>query len=277
MPTLDVVIPSVGRPSLERALASLAQGSELPDRVTVVSNEPPPGIVANGLPLRFLTFDSVAYPYGDRDLALRRNVGIFSSSCDDVLTFDDDQVAPRTLIADVRSALEREPVVWGHHRYIAMTGRSVASLLDLPPDRGVAREHPPNVWHGWQSCYGGLLAARRAVLEEAGGFDMAFACRHAGEDQDLGRRLARRLRGSDRVFIPEPPFAWHPAEPDPWPATRRRNVCPDGEHDLQPQSFGDARGERCARCPWFTVARPPRRDDPLLPFDRSLVVVQEHT
>jgi len=273
--TLDVIIPSVGRPTLARALESLAQGSALPDSVTVVSNEVPPDLASSGLPLRVLGFDSERYPYGVRDVALRRNVGIFASGCAHVLTFDDDQVAPRSMVADVRRLLEAEPVLWGHHRYVAMAGLGVAELLDRPPARGRAREHPPNGWHGWQSCYGGLFAARRDVVEAVGGFDLGFAGRHAGEDQDLGRRLARRLTGRERVYVHEPPFAWHPTAHEPWPPTRT-NVCPSGEHALVPEIVGGARGERCTRCPWFVTATAPsndRGDAPVIRFDPSLVAV----
>src|SRR4051794_1975579 len=96
--TLDVVIPSLGRSTLVRTLDSLALGTTRPDCVTIVSNEVGAEVVAAGLDARVVRFESDRYPYGDRDVALRRNVGIFSSRCSHVLTFDDDQIAPRSMI-----------------------------------------------------------------------------------------------------------------------------------------------------------------------------------
>jgi len=273
--TLDVVIPSLGRSTLVRTLDSLALGTTRPDCVTIVSNEVGAEVVAAGLDARVVRFESDRYPYGDRDVALRRNVGIFSSRCSHVLTFDDDQIAPRSMIEDVRRLLESEPVVWGHHRFLALEElRELADIVDLPPGHGAAREHPPNAWHGWQSCYGGLFAAERAVVEAVGGFDLAFSGRHAGEDQDLGRRLARRLTGRDRVYVHEPPFAWHPTERVAWPAPARRNVCRDGEHRRLLGSLGAAQVKRCRHCPWFVVTSAPRGDDAVLPYDPALVRVR---
>ena len=272
-----MIIPSLGRATLPRALESLAAGSELPDTVTVVSNEVPGDLDRFGLRVRVLRFDSRHYGYGDRDVVLRRNIGIFSSRCSHVLTFDDDQVAPRHMTRSVFERLAREPVVWGHHRYARMDGCTVAELLDRPAAEGAPREHPPNAWHGWRSCYAGLFAARQGIVTGCGGFDMAFNGRHAGEDQALGRRLALRHGRTSRVFVHEPPFAWHPAEPVPWPPPARSNLCPSGAHDRYEERVGGVTLERCRRCPWQAPAGDEGLfgDSPGIPFDPGLVVVTE--
>ena len=251
--TLDVVVPAVRRATIGRLLQSLAGNTVRPDVVSIVSNEVEAGIDAHGLEVRLLRFRSTEYPIGDRDVALRRNVGIWSSDCSHVLTLDDDVVAPANLIETSLALLRDEPYFWGHYRYISFSGYTLERLLELPPQLGRKREDPPNSWHLWMSCYAGAFGAERALLEEVGGFDLAFSCRHAGEDQSLGKRLAAHVAGTDRVFIHEPPFVWHPVETDEWDAPRYSNLC-DGEHELEEGNVNGLAVERCRRCPYFSVA-----------------------
>jgi len=273
--TLDVVVPAVRTATLSRLLWSLAQGSIRPDMVSVVSNEVDGEVETHGLEVRVLLFSSERYPFGAYDLALRRNVGIFYSACSHVVTFDDDQIAPRTMLAAVRGLLEDRPYVWGHHRYASFARFSPEALIDRAPRAGRTREHPPNAWHLWQSCYGGMFAAERALLERLGGFDMIFSGRQAGEDQNLGRRIARAVDGRERVFIHEPPFAWHPEENEAWPATSLTNLC-SGSHQLGDEVIGDVRVRRCRSCPYLVADDYDSKlfgDEPVLPFDAGLVEV----
>ena len=146
--------------------------------------------------------------------------------------------------------LGRHRYFWGHHRYISFSRYRVDDLLALPPARGRTREHPANAWHGWMSCYGGLFGAAKTVVQEVGGFDMIFSVRQAGEDQNLGRRLALGLDGRDRVFIYEPPFAWHPEENLPWAPALYTNLCAQ-EHQLSHRDLNGLTLEECSRCPSF--------------------------
>jgi len=248
---IDVIVPATRPGLIDRLLYSLSRNTVRPDVVTVVSNEVGAGIATYGLKVRIVGFSSTAYPFGIRDVALRRNVGIFASSCSHVLTFDDDQVAPADLIAWSRKLLDQRPYFWGHHRFIDFGRYSVDELLELEPEKGRSREMPPNAYHFWMSCYGGLSGARRDLLETLGGYDLAFLGRHAGEDQDLGKRMARLVDDSDKVFIHEPPFAWHPEEKNPWSPPARTNLCES--HDLVEVGFNGSRGQQCRKCPYFVA------------------------
>ena len=269
---LDVVIPALREGSLDDALWSLSRGRARPDLVTIVSNEVGPERETYGLTVRILRFRSDAYPVGEGDLALKRNIGMWASPCTHVLTYDDDQIAPATLVAESVRLLETEPYFWGHHRFVNYDWYPREQLLDLAPEHGATREHPPNAWHFWLSCYGGLFGAERRIALDVGGYDMGFCGRYAGEDQNFGRRLAKALHGRERVFVHEPPFAWHPTRrldvlPRAW-----SNVC--AEHRLVEADVAGVPGERCADCPYFRVGTAHLDGDaPLLPYDHSLVEV----
>lgn len=133
-------------------------------------------------------------------MALRRNVGAWSAEHRWLVFLDDDVVPARDTVAASVRLLQKDPVVWGHHRFVDLGSVAVDALLDLPARAGRPRESGVNRWHRWMSCYGGMLAISREAFLEAGGYDMAYAGRHAGEDQDLGRRLALARRGSEQMF-----------------------------------------------------------------------------
>jgi hypothetical protein len=250
--TLDVVVPAIRTATIGRLLESLAGNSVRPNVVSIVSNEVDPGIETHGLEVRLLRFRSDEYPIGDRDVALRRDVGIWASECSHVLTLDDDVVAPASLIESSLALLREEPYFWGHYRYISIAGYGVERLLELPPELGLKREDPPNSWHLWLSCYAGAFGAERRLVQEVGGFDLAFSCRHGGEDQSFGKRLAAHVAGTERVFIHEPPFVWHPVDPDEWEPPAYSNLC-SGEHELEEATFNGLRVTRCCRCPYFAA------------------------
>jgi hypothetical protein len=270
---IDVVIPSLRPQTVTAALASLSLGSRRPDLVTIVSNEIGRDVDCHGLAVRVLRFRSAIYPVGSQDVALRRNVGIWSSPCSHLITFDDDQIAPADMAASAAALLEQSPYFWGHYRYLRFDGLTVEQIVRLPPEAGRAREHPPNAWHLWQSAYGGLFGASKDLLLEVGGYDMAFCGRHAGEDQDLARRLARRVYGSERIFVHEPPFAWHPEERIAWGEPGWSNLCTDG-HELAAARVGGLPAQRCGRCPYFQLTGPVGGNGRLIiPFDPDSVEI----
>jgi hypothetical protein len=273
-PSLDVIVPSVRPGTVGRLLESLALGSVRPDAVSIVSNEVEASLETHGLDVRLLRFRSSEYPIGDRDVALRRDIGIWSSELSHVLTLDDDVVAPANLIDTSRALLAGEPYFWGHYRYISFSGYTLERLVELPPELGRRRENPPNSWHLWMSCYAGAFGAERELVQHVGGFDLAFSGRHSGEDQSLGKRLAAHVAGTERVFIHEPPFVWHPTEPDEWEPPRYSNLC-DGEHDLEEAEVNGLPVASCRRCPWFVATDESRlfSGDVLVPFDPAAVEV----
>lgn len=219
-----------------------------PDCITLVSNDiPAASFETYGLNATVLRFESNTYPFGNLDVALRRNVGIWFSEASHIITFDDDQLAPVNLVSSAAVLLTRQPYFWGHHRYIDFKAHSIDELLRLPADVGRPREFPPNSWHSFRSAYAGLFGAERELLVDVGAFDMLFCGRHGGEDQDLGRRLAERISGTDSIFVNEPPFAWHPEEAMPWDERLGSNLCV-GDHVIA----ADTKGlNKCTRCPYF--------------------------
>jgi hypothetical protein len=272
--SLDVIVPTVRPATIGRLLESLALNTVRPDAVSIVSNEVDGSLETHGLDVRLLRFRSEDYPVGDRDVALRRDVGIWSSEASHVLTLDDDVVAPANLIETSMALLAEEPYFWGHYRYISFAGYTLERLVELLPELGRKRESPPNSWHLWMSCYAGAFGAERELVKRVGGFDLAFSGRHSGEDQSLGKRLAAHVAGTERVFIHEPPFVWHPTEPDAWEPPRYSNLC-EGEHDLEEAELNGLPVASCRLCPWFVATDESRlfSGEVFVPYDPAAVDV----
>ena len=273
---VDVVVPAIRKREVERLILSLALGTVRP-RVLIVSNEVDP-FFDHGLDVRILGFTSDAYCYGEMDVALRQNVGIFWSDADAIIVTGDDQIAPERMVESSIEALQTSPIVWGNHRYVDTRAHSLAAITQYQPGLFRSRENPePPAWHGWQSCYGGMLAADRKTLQGFGGFDMAFNCRHAGEDQQLGRRIALAAGETWRVFIHEPPFAWIDEAPTtPWrDVDIKTNSCRN--HRTFPVEVNGVTFHRCNRCPYQVPVDETRIYEPrlLIPYDPKLVTVTE--
>ncbi|GAA1747332.1 glycosyltransferase family 2 protein [Luedemannella helvata] len=204
-----VVIPTVGRPSLELTLWSLVEESPespLPDEVIVVNDRPLTRLVPMLPPALADRTRVVAGP--GRGPAAARNVGWRAASADWVVFVDDDVVPlpswPRDLVRDLAEAA---PEVAG-----------VQGVIEVPlPDRPT----------DWERQVAGLatapwitadMAVRRGVLDEVGGFDERFP-RAYREDTDL----ALRLRAAGYELARGKRRAEHPVGPaGPWVSVRRQ-------------------------------------------------------
>jgi hypothetical protein len=266
---IEVIIPAASKPDL--LLWSLGSQSRLPDQVTVVSNEVNEVIDINPVPIRVLRFTSDEYPYGYKDVALRRNIGIWESDADVIIFQDDDQVAPRHMVRDFERLLSEREIAWGHHRFINFDDHGFQELLDLPPNHGRSREIGVNQEHLYQSGYAGCMGVYREAILAAGGFDMMFLGRHGSEDQNLAWRMC-----GEKVFIHEPPFSWHPLK-SPRRHPGPTNVCDD--HRWEPDVYNGVIFNRCTRCPLWKFADRQEllfRDEVVVPYEHQLVhVVQE--
>jgi histidinol-phosphate phosphatase family protein len=188
---VDVVIPSVGRPSLRRTLAAL---SDAPGRVIVVDD-------AGRVDAAGLGAEVVRGP--GRGPAAARNAGWRASSARWVAFLDDDVVPEPGWVAALRSDLRR-------------AGSDVAGVqgrlrVPLPAHRAPS---------DWERDVAGLerarwatadMAYRRAALLELGGFEERFP-RAYREDADLALRALRagwRLaRGRRTALHPVPRAGW---------------------------------------------------------------------
>jgi histidinol-phosphate phosphatase family protein len=180
---VDVVIPTVGRPSLGVLLGSLAASTgPLPGRVLLVDDrrDPEGPLLPEGGPPARLR-DRVAVLRGRAaGPAAARNVGWRASSTDWVVFLDDDVVPD----GDWPAQLSEDLAGLG----AKVAGSQGRVRVPLPEDR-----RPTD----WERNVKGLetsrwitadIAYRRRVLEEVGGFDERFT-RAYREDADLGLRV----------------------------------------------------------------------------------------
>jgi histidinol-phosphate phosphatase family protein len=201
----DLVIPTIGRPSLAALLASLAicRGPR-PERIFVVDDRRKPSV-----PLEFGALDAnfaarvmvLAGPA--RGPAAARNTGWRASRAAWIAFLDDDVVASPNWLAALAEDLAELPA--------HVAGSSGIVRVPLPRDR-----EPTD----WERNVAGLANARwitadcayrRGELLATGGFDERFP-RAYREDADLALRVTKRgkemVTGSRTIT--------HPVRPAPW-------------------------------------------------------------
>jgi histidinol-phosphate phosphatase family protein len=177
--TFDVVIPTVGRPSLQALLERLAslEGPQ-PGRIIVVSD-------GGRLNRETLPAGVVLLPGAGRGPAAARNIGWRVTDADWVAFLDDDVLPEPDWLQRLETDLDVPPDV------AASQGRI---RVPLPADRR------PTDWernvHGLERARYATadMAYRRSVLAELGGFDERFR-RAFREDADLALRALNRGYG----------------------------------------------------------------------------------
>jgi hypothetical protein len=194
--SVDVVVPTTGRPSLARLLEALTAGATpLPGNVFLVYDGAGPEPLAVPDEARF----SVLRGAG-RGPAAARNLGWRTSSAEWIAFLDDDVVPAPDWVDRLRDDLR------GVDADVA--GSQGRIRVPLPADRR------PTDWERnvkaledaqWATAD---LAYRRSVLERVGGFDERFR-RAYREDADLALRITaagdRIVRGSRVVDHPPGP------------------------------------------------------------------------
>ena len=202
---LDVVVPTVGRPSLPSLVQAICRAVPGRSRLIVVDDRPDP---TPSLDLG-VTDDRISVVNsGGRGPAAARNAGWRASSAPWIAFVDDDVQPPhgwvRSLTEDVHHAEAHVAAVQGRVE------------VPLPADRAPT---------DWERNVAGLdgatwitadMAVRRAALEAVGGFDERFP-RAYREDTDLALRLLDAgwtlTLGTRRVR--------HPVRPaGPWTSVR---------------------------------------------------------
>lgn len=204
-PSFDVVIPTIGRPSLIRVLAALSVGEgPAPGTIFVVDDRPE----GQGPPLDLPISRVVVLRGRAAGPAAARNVG-WRASTAEWIAFLDDDVEPED---DWRARLAID---------LDEAGTDVGGIqghIDVPLPEG---RRPTD----WERNVHGLMSARwptadmvyrRAALEAVGGFDERFP-RAYREDADLALRVRRagfRLVMGRRGVV-------HPVRPeDRWVSVR---------------------------------------------------------
>lgn len=206
-PSFAVVLPTVGRPSLFRLLASLAgqPGGPEPDDIVVVDDRP---AANHALELRVGALRPRMLRSGGRGPAAARNAGWRATRTEWVAFLDDDvELTPgwsAQLAADlagcapdVAASKGRIQVPLPRHRRPTDAERATANLATA----------------AWITAD---LAVRRAALDDVGGFDERFR-RAYREDAEFAVRLLAagwRLAHGERITV-------HPAQAtDEWASVR---------------------------------------------------------
>jgi hypothetical protein len=197
----DIVIPTVGRPSLSMLLEALADaGPPWPETIVLADDRRAPSTPLR-LPAPCPAARTFVVRTGGRGPAAARNAGWRTSGAPWVVFLDDDVVIGRGWAADLAADLAgAEPDV------AAVQGRITVPTPSPPSD--------------WERNVAGLasarwitadMAVRRRDLARVGGFDERFR-RAYREDADLALRLmanGRRLAVGGRTTM-------HPVRPAPW-------------------------------------------------------------
>jgi histidinol-phosphate phosphatase family protein len=210
-PTIDIVVPTIGRPSLDRLLASLARtisGSERPPRVLVVDDSRSESIRPE--PTAYSAFEVMVLRSGGRGPAAARNVGWRASTADWIAFLDDDVLVGTdwwpTLLTDLSFA---GSLVGG------VQGRIT---VPLPRDRRPTDFERTTAGLQTARWITADLAYRRAVLAKVGGFDERFPAAFR-EDSDLALRVldaGYQLQRGSRGTL-------HPVRPaDRWVSVRQQ-------------------------------------------------------
>jgi histidinol-phosphate phosphatase family protein len=204
---VDVVIPTVGRPSLARLLEALAHGTGGPGGAIVLVEDRPGSGVEAMVPPGLRSRVRVLRGQG-RGPAAARNLGWRASDADWIAFLDDDVLPDpdwaSSLLDDIAGAADDVGGIQGRLR------------VPLP-----SHQRPTD----WERNVRGLerarwatadMAYRRAALERVGGFDERFP-RAYREDADLGLRVTQ---AGYRIVTGRRTVA-HPVRPaDRWVSVR---------------------------------------------------------
>ncbi|MGN6779993.1 MAG: HAD-IIIA family hydrolase [Marmoricola sp.] len=204
-PLTTLVVPTIGRPSLEALLHALESGTRPVDGPVLLVDDRPGDVKPlepeTGLAVRVLRS-------GGRGPAAARNVGWHASRTPWVSFLDDDVLPEPSWYADLLADLARTPV--------DVAASKGAVRVPMPTDR-----RPTD----WERATSGLetafwitadMSVRRDALTRIGGFDERFR-RAYREDADLALRLqqaAGRIEDGRRRIV-------HPVRPaDDWVSLR---------------------------------------------------------
>lgn len=188
---ITVVIPTLGRPSLERALASVAHQSALPDGIILVANgsealssERTVSLADLGgvVPVQVLALPPLSGP------AICRNVGAWQAMTTYVAFLDDDDAFAPDYLAQMGAAIENEKpdVLYGARIWRNSDGstRRQNRLHDVPKGLWLER-----LYRNENPGFGGQnVVVRRDAFFGVGGFPCDL---RSGEDRGFAMAVLR--------------------------------------------------------------------------------------
>lgn len=196
LPDVTVVIPTIGRPSLDTLLASLAGQDDGPARIVVVDDRPS---------LMPLTVDVTVTVLrsGGRGPAAARNIGWRAATTPWIVFLDDDVVVTPTWSEALADDLADAPHDVGAVQATIVVPRPVNGRISDNERNTVALEQA-----AWITAD---LAVRRTMLAEVDGFDERFP-RAYREDSDF----ALRSMAAGWRFTKGRRITQHPLRAAPW-------------------------------------------------------------
>ena len=216
---ISVVVPTVGRPELARALNSVTQQTEPASQVIVVDNcrDPAtvPEVIHRHCPGAVLTrIQPMAGP------SRSRNAGAALSKMEYICFLDDDDAFSPTYLAEVRAQLleDGHKAVYTTKIYKSDGGDTlrVKTIRDVPEGEWFSHLYQ----HGNAGVGGTNLVVERALFFELGGFDASLK---TAEDREFALRLLTHEDGNRSVgaseaevlcrSVPGPRAKLHPSRP----------------------------------------------------------------
>ncbi len=204
---IDTILPTVGRPSLLRALASIQAQTSPPHHLWIVDDSPVGGVegLLREFPMEKGWFTVLSGPR--RGPGAARNLALGHAEAPWVAFLDDDDAWFPHHLASLAAALSPSVALVGADARLANGSRYRESFsAELPRHGGVLRPLLSLLREGSFLCTSATMGNRRAI-HEAGGFGES---RPRSEDYDLWLRMAKR--GGEILLVEEAGAMYQPGE-----------------------------------------------------------------
>lgn len=195
---ISVVIPTVGRPILQKCLESISEGRELPSQVIVVDQSSNPEMRGWLKGLRDKGVDAIHFPSRQTGRAAAVNRGIECVKTEFIAITDDDCRVAHDWIQNIRAHLTADP-------HTVITGRVEAAGEEEVPM--VVTSMSPATYSRprlkFDSLSGGNMGVSLAVIQRVGLLDedAVLRCSEDGEWAYRALRAGVRIRYAPDVAV----------------------------------------------------------------------------